>query len=227
MNKVNLVIVSHPDDEILGLGGTGALLFEAGEKIQPIILCGKVEERSKRPKDNKLKTHIEKANSKVGFNFPILGDFLNIKLNTVNHIDLVKFIEKYIFEFNPYRIFTHHPTDLNNDHTQVSLACQAASRYFQRKNLNSNLKSILLMEILSSTDWAFPVSQPKFNPNFYIDITNYIDKKISALSEYENVMREAPHPRSEHAIKGHAAFRGGQCGALYAESFELIYNKGL
>ena len=91
---VNLIVVAHPDDEILGFGGTGAKLVQKGEIIQPIILCGNVKERKKKPDNQILYNNIIEANTLIGFNTPILGDFPNIRMNTVDHIEIVKFIEE-------------------------------------------------------------------------------------------------------------------------------------
>jgi LmbE family N-acetylglucosaminyl deacetylase len=82
------------------------------------------------------------------------------------------------------------------------------------------------MEILSATDWAFPTSADAFTPNVFFDVSANLDKKIEALSCYRNVMRAAPHPRSSEVLRGHAAYRGGQCGALAAEAFQLAYGFG-
>jgi len=164
-----------------------------------------------------------KANRLLGFTDPILGNFPNIRMNTVDHIDIVQFIEKQIITFGPTRIFTHHPSDLNNDHVQISRACVAAARLFQRRNDVSRLESLHYIEVLSATDWAFPDNRGSFAPNTYIDITNYFDIKISALSCYNGVMRSEPHPRSEKVMRGHAAYRGGQSGFIYAESFQTVF----
>ena len=92
----NLLVVSHPDDEILGFGGTGHKLCLKGEIVQPVILCGQVLARDQKPKDMDLINDIKKANDYLGFNFPILGDFPNLKFNNVAHIEIVQFIEKQI-----------------------------------------------------------------------------------------------------------------------------------
>ena len=129
----NLVVVAHPDDEILGFGGTGKLLIDSGDTVQPLILSGLVDARTIRPKDDELLADIQAANKLVNFNPPKLGDFPNIQFNCVPHINLVQFIESAIEQHQPDRIFTHHPSDLNDDHRQVSRACAAAARLFQRK----------------------------------------------------------------------------------------------
>jgi len=129
----NLVVVAHPDDEILGFGGTGKLLIDSGDSVQPLILSGSVDARTLRPRDNELLADIKSANKLVSFNYPELGSFPNIQFNSIPHIELVKFIESAIEKYQPDRIFTHHPSDLNDDHRQVSRACAAAARLFQRR----------------------------------------------------------------------------------------------
>lgn len=224
---VNLVVVAHPDDEILGFGATGALLSRLDEIVQPIILCGHADARMNKPEIKTFNKNILAANKIVGFQEPILGSFPNIKINTIDHLSLVQFIEKNIECFMPTRIFTHHPNDINDDHIQVSKACMAASRYFQRRPGIKPLQSLYFMEILSSTDWAFPHNATIFQPNTFVEIEDTLEDKILALRAYENVMRDFPHPRSEEIIRGIAAYRGGQSGKRYAESFQCVYRDGL
>lgn len=224
--KLNLIVVAHPDDEILGFGATGAKLVASGEIVQPIILCGDVDAREQRPSDEELYADMLAANNEVGFNRPILGGFPNIRMNNVDHIEIVRFIENQIVQFQPDRIFTHHPGDLNDDHVQISKACMAAARLFQRRSDIKQLESLHFMEILSATDWAFPAAGNSFTPNTYQEIGNFLDVKIRALQHYRKVIRPFPHPRSDEILRGLAAYRGGQCGANYAESFQTIFRLG-
>lgn len=221
----NLVVVAHPDDEVLGFGGAGSLCVKEDEKVQPVILCGGVGARTQRPTDSELYEDTIRANSVLGFKKPVFGSFPNILMNTVGHLDLVRFIEKQIEYFQPDKIFTHHPSDLNDDHKQVANACMAASRLFQRRQDLHPIKGLYFMEVLSSTDWAFSTNGNIFNPQIFIDITNVLDQKIEALSCYRNVMRNTPHPRSLEVLRGHASYRGGQSGYLYAESFQLAFQR--
>ena len=223
----NLVVVAHPDDEILGFGGTGKILINSGESVQPLILSGSVDARKNRPKDDELLLDIKSANKVLNFNHPQLGDFPNIQFNCVPHINLVQFIECAIEKYQPDRIFTHHPSDLNDDHRQVSRACAAAARLFQRKDDVNPLTSLYYMEISSATDWAIPEAQLSFTPNVFFNITHSVDLKIEALNCYRNVMRDTPHPRSEQMIKGLASYRGGQGGFIYAEAFQLAFQRNL
>jgi LmbE family N-acetylglucosaminyl deacetylase len=227
MKVDNLVVVAHPDDEILGFGATGAKLVSQGETVQAVILCGNVDVRTHRPSDIELGEDMLEANRIVGFNPPELGTFPNIRMNTVDHVEIVQFIEKQILKYKPSRIFTHHPSDLNDDHLQVSRACLAASRYYQRRSDIPPLKSLCYMEILSSSDWGFEQSGDMFKANLYVEVNEFIDKKIEALSAYRNVMRDFPHPRSNEVLKGLAAYRGGQSGQLYSEAFQNIFQQEL
>ena len=221
----NLLVVSHPDDEILGFGGTGYKLCLKGEIVQPVILCGQVLARDQKPEDMDLINDIKKANDYLGFNFPILGDFPNLKFNNIAHIEIVKFIEKQIIEIEPDRIFTHFPNDLNDDHRQVSNACQVAAKISQRNPLLKPINALYFMEILSSTEWSNNQSNLSFNPNIFIDISSFIDKKIKSLSFYRNVMREPPHPRSDSVIRSLSIFRGAQIGFKNAEAFQVCFQR--
>jgi N-acetylglucosamine malate deacetylase 1 len=227
VKKVNLVVVAHPDDEILGFGAAGAKLVKHGEVVQAVILCGKVDARHERPADEELGQDLLKANETVGFNRPVLGSFPNIKMNTVDHLSIVQFIEEQIVEFQPHRIFTHHPSDLNDDHLQVSRACSVASRLFQRRDDLRPLESLHYMEIQSSTDWSFNSVSAAFQPNLFIDVEHEQDTKLRALACYRNVMRNSPHPRSEEALRGLAAYRGGQSGQKYSEAFQTVFMREL
>lgn len=224
----NLVVVAHPDDEILGFGATGAKLAKAGETIQSIILCGSVDARTNRPTDAQLHEDILAANRLAGFAVPVLGAFPNIRLNSVPHLDIVQFIEAQIARFAPDRIFTHHDGDLNDDHHQVSRACLAAVRYFQRREDIKAPHSVYAMEIASSTDWSFPAISNAFAPSVYIGVDEAdLETKINALACYRKVMRECPHPRSREGLFAVATYRGGQAGYRYAEAFQLIFQRGI
>nr|WP_275442841.1 PIG-L family deacetylase [Pseudoalteromonas sp. OOF1S-7] len=221
-----MVVVAHPDDEVLGFGATGAKLVQEGEVVQAVILCGNVQVRYKRPSCDELYQDMLNANKLLGFETPELGSFPNIQMNTVPHLEIVQFIEKQIEKYKPTRIFTHHPADLNDDHKQVSAACLAAARYFQRREDIPPLKSLSYLEIQSATDWGFESSGDSFKPNHYVEVEDTLEMKLQALGMYRNVMRPYPHPRSVEAITGLAAYRGAQAGQKYSESFQTIFQQG-
>lgn len=221
-----LIVVAHPDDEVLGVGATIYKIAQSGNKVNVCILCSNAEARNLRPSVMELQRDIQESAGLLGVHKVICGSFPNIQFNTIPHLELVQFIEKAIVQTGADVIFTHHPSDLNNDHVQTSLACQAAVRIFQRRKDINPLKDFLFMEIPSATEWALNSSVNAFRPNTFIEIgEQYLIKKIEALSIYKGVMRDYPHPRSQEALRGLAAFRGAQCGLEYAEAFESVFRR--
>lgn len=219
-----LVVVAHPDDEVLGAGATIHKLIEAGDKV---AVCTMVKRASARVGISEtLFADQREAMRILGVEKTYAADFPNIKMNTVPHLELVQFIEKCIEDFQAEAIFTHHPSDTNNDHVMTSYAAQAASRLFQRRAGIPVLNEFLYMEVPSSTEWSFDSSANRFAPNCFFEIGRKgVDIKIRALSAYKGVMREYPHPRSAVALEGLAAYRGVQVGCNYAEAFECVFRR--
>jgi len=223
-----LIVAAHPDDEALGAGATIHKLVKKGEKVAVCIMCGQAEARAMRPEDNELQEDMRRCHEVLGIEKTIVGCFPNIKMNTISHLELVQFIENAIKETEASVIITHHPSDLNNDHVQTSMACQAAARYFQRNPEVKPLDELLFMEVPSSTEWSLNASQADFRPNTFIEIgKESLDVKISALACYRGVMRPYPHPRSGEAIMGLAAYRGSMSGCNYAEAFECAIRRNV
>lgn len=222
-----LVVVAHPDDEVLGVGATMYKLAQEGHSVNVCILSGEVNARNFRPTTDQLNEDVNSSLNILGVDKVISGNFPNIEFNTVPHLKLVQFIEKVILETNADVVFTHHPADLNNDHLHTSMACQAAARLFQRRNDVTPIKELLFMEVPSSTEWGLNKSMNQFSPNTFIEVGELsVDKKLESLAQYRGVMRNYPHPRSKEAIKGLAAYRGGQSGMIYAEAFESVFRRG-
>jgi LmbE family N-acetylglucosaminyl deacetylase len=223
-----LVVAAHPDDEVLGAGATLAKLASEGNTVITCFLSGEVTARRHRPELEKLRKDIISSARILGVKQVILGKFPNIQFNTIPHLSMVQFIEQVILDTEAETIFTHHPSDLNNDHLHTSLACQAAIRLFQRRDGVLPVKELLFMEIPSSTEWSLNKSVQPFTPNVYIETREeFLTAKLQALAEYSGVMRDYPHPRSQIAIKGLAAYRGAQAGMVYAESFESVFRREL
>jgi len=221
-----LIVVAHPDDEVLGAGATMYVKSRAGANVDVCIMVGGVEARHLRPDDNALESDIADSARILGVRNLVKGSFPNIQLNTVPHLKLVQFIEQAIVKFQPDVVITHHPSDTNNDHLHTSLACQAAIRLFQRRPEIKPVKELWFMEVPSATEWSVNQSMMLFNPNTYVEAGEEgVDKKIEALSLYRDVMRPYPHPRSAEAIRGIAAWRGSQAGLNYAESFQCVFRR--
>lgn len=221
-----LVVVAHPDDEVLGAGASIYRLTQKGEEVNVCVMCSQAAARAFRPEDEKLHADMMRCMRMLGVNRVIPGDFPNIKMNTTPHLELVQFIEKAMMETQADRVITHHPSDLNNDHVQTSLACQAAVRLFQRRTDVKPLRELLYMEVPSSTEWALNTAASDFRPNTYVEVgKEALERKLQALACYGGVMRPYPHPRSEEAIFGLAAYRGAASGCNYAEAFECAIRR--
>lgn len=219
-----LVVVAHPDDEVLGCGGTARALTDEGHAVRACILSGGVGARTQRPSDDDLKSDTNAAAEVLGMQKPMLGPFPNIQMNVTPHLELVEFVEAAIVEHQAQWILTHHPHDLNDDHRQVSLATQAAARLAQRGSSTPTLDAFLFMEIASSTDWQFGGTTRAFEPNAFFTIGQRgLESKLEALATYRGVMREYPHPRSTEVIRSMAAIRGGQAGTAFSEAFQAVH----
>lgn len=220
-----LVVVAHPDDEILGAGATIYKLIKEGHKVAVAIMVS--EASARKGLSATLSEDEASALSLIGVKKTYHANFPNIKMNTIAHLDLVQFVESCIEDWNADGIITHHPADTNNDHVQTAYAVQAASRLFQRRENISDLKELLYMEVPSSTEWSFDSSANRFMPNYFVEVGKVgVEKKIEALSAYKGVMRPYPHPRSKEALEGLAAYRGAQAGCNYAEAFECVFRRG-
>lgn len=219
-----LVVVAHPDDEVLGAGATINKLIKEGHNVAIATMANHAAARANISAT--LSSDQKEAFKIMGVSKLYSADFPNIKMNTVPHLDLVQFVEKCIEDFKADAIITHHPSDTNNDHVMTSYAVQAASRLFQRKNDVPALKELLYMEVPSSTEWSFDSSSNRFAPNYFVEIGKEgVELKLRALKAYKGVMRPYPHPRSDEAIEGLAAYRGVQAGCNYAEAFECVFRR--
>lgn len=221
-----LLVVAHPDDEVLGAGGTVHKLTSAGHTVSVCVMSMAAGARTKRPSDDVLHADATSAMELLGVGTIIEGDFPNIEMNTVSHLKLVQFVEGAIRATSPDVVITHHPNDTNNDHCQTSVAVQAAVRLFQRNPAIKPLLELWFMEVLSSTEWALNSSAGAFRPNVFIGIGEEgLSMKLRTLAMYRDVMRPYPHPRSEEAVRGLAAYRGAQAGLMFAEAFECVFRR--
>lgn len=217
-----LLVVAHPDDEVLGAGASIFKWTRRGDVVDVAIMCSEANARAFRPDDAELNQDIVDSLKFLGINKKYDANFPNIEMNTIPHIKLVQFIESAIKMSSPDIIITHHPADTNNDHLHTSMACQEAIRLFQRRPEINRIKEFWFMEVPSCTEWAVNNSINLFRPNCFVEVgEDAIGAKIKALGMYRGVMRPYPHPRSAEYIKGLAAVRGSQWGQVYSESFEV------
>ena len=215
-----LVVASHPDDEVLGCGGTLHNIKKSGAKISGLFLSDGESSR-KHPKINKLildrKKQAIKAGKIIGIKKTIFGNFPDNSMDSVPLLKIIQFIEKQIKMIKPDTIFTHFESDLNVDHQITSKAVITACR----PTKNQTVKSILFFEILSSSEWNISNKNKSFKPNYFVDITNSIKFKIKALKYYKRELKKWPHPRSVEGVKLLSKIRGSSVGLSNAEAFIL------
>lgn len=218
-----LFVAAHPDDESGAAGGTIHKLITEGHDVAVAIMVSQAAAR--RNLSDTLSADEEEAMEILGVKKIYHADFPNIQMNTVPHLTLVQFVEECIEDWKADAIVTHHPADINNDHVMTSYAVQAACRLFQRKPGIPQLKLLMYMETPSATEWSLDSPAKRFQPNYFVEIGKEgVRVKIKALRAYKGVMRRYPHPRSDEAYEGLAAYRGCQAGVNYAEAFECVFS---
>ena len=217
-----LVVAAHPDDEVLGCGGTVARLVSEGAGAHTLILGEGVtsrdtqRDRSACEKEiSELREQIRKANAILGVSSTHIEDFPDNRFDNVNLLDIVKVVESVVNEISPEIIFTHYGNDLNIDHKIVFDAVLTATRPMQ----GEVVKEIYSFEVLSSTEWNFPLS---FSPDTFYDVTDSLIIKQTAMEAYVSELREFPHPRSIEGIRLNAAQWGMKVGVTSAEAFKSI-----
>lgn len=226
-NKKILIVVAHPDDELLGLGASmNYLINEQNCKTHVIILGEGITSRSeKRNTDqwsNELKIHkqnIKQAQKCIGYHSVNTYDFPDNRFDTVALLDIIKVIEKEIKVFKPEIIFTHHGGDLNIDHKKTFEAVITATRPMK----NEKVKTIITFETPSGTEWIASTDPRKFNPNLFIEVSKEnIFTKIKGMECYDFEKRKYPHPRSPEALEIQAKRWGISIGVEYAEAFCFV-----
>jgi LmbE family N-acetylglucosaminyl deacetylase len=218
MSKKILVVVAHPDDEILGVGGTILKHVKNGDKVSILILSDGETSRGDKADIVKRQKQAEKVKKSLGVKELILKSMPDNKFDSVPLLEIVKKVEEVVYKIKPETIYTHNPNDLNIDHR---LTCEAVLTSC-RPQPNFFVKNILVFETLSSTEWQIKDSQHFFCPTQYVDISKFINKKIEVLKVYKNELRQYPHPRSIEGVSVLAKFRGMEVGLKYAEAFQII-----
>ncbi len=219
-----LVVAAHPDDEILGCGGTMTRLVREGHEVRIAILAEGMSSRYAHREDadqqqlQHLHARARQAADKVGAKELVLCKLPDNRLDTVPLLDVVKTVEDLVARFRPEIIYTHHPGDLNVDHGVVHRAVLTATRPMS----GQCVRDVYAFEVPSSTEWAFQRIEPPFRPNVFVDIADSLETKIAALGCYDTEARKFPHPRSPEALRAIATRWGSVVGLQAAEAFELI-----
>jgi len=220
-----LVLVAHPDDEVLGIGGTIARHVALGDKVDIVIAAEGATSRDnvrnvqlRQKKLDELQSATRKAVVRLGAHSVRFLGFPDNRCDSVDRLDLVKAIEKAVTEIEPHTVYVHHCGDVNIDHRRLHEAAYTACR----PTPGHPVKRMLAFETVSSTEWTPPVSLPPFLPNVFIDIEDYWSQKRAALEAYQQEMHAWPYSRSIAAVEHLGRWRGASVGVGMAEAFMLL-----
>ena len=219
-----LVIAAHPDDEVLGCGGTIARRAREGDDVYITILgegiTSRYEEREEA--DPALVAALHARSREVaqllGARDLFMESLPDNRFDTVPLLDVVKIIENLIDRLQPQAVYTQHGGDLNIDHQVLYRATLTATR----PTAGSPVQEVYAYEVASSTEWAFQKFEPAFRPSVFVDISATLETKVAAMQRYESEARPFPHPRSPEALRAAARRWGSVVGLQAAEAFELV-----
>ena len=220
-----LVVAAHPDDEVLGCGGTIARHADAGDQVQVLIVAegatSRHEQHNRLQAGDELSALAQAAQTAgliLGATGVELLDLPDNRLDSLDRLDLIKRIEERIDRHQPQVVYVHHAGDVNVDHRRLHEAVVTACR----PTPGHLVQRLLSFEVASSSEWQPPGSAPTFQPNWFVDISAQWPRKREALAAYASEMRPWPHARSLKALEHLARWRGAQVGVEAAEAFCLL-----
>jgi len=211
-NKV-LVIAAHPDDELLGCGGTIALHAKNGDELYSVIVCEGETVRYKNQNVNQ-KDSMAEAASILGVKDVMMLDYPDQKLDTFNLTEVIQSIETIVHQLKPNIVYTQFGGDVNRDHELLFKAVMVATRPTEEY-----IEAVYAFDTASSTEWGYPRS---FIPDTWVDIKTTLDTKLKAMACYSSELRDYPHPRSLQGLKYKAHAWGNQCCLDMAEVFMTV-----
>jgi len=219
-----LVVAAHPDDELLGCGGTAARLAREGHSVYMAILGEGITSRSARREVadaaavRSLKQCSQRVSELLGVKELSLHGLPDNRFDSLDLLDVVKIVEGLIERWRPAAVYTHHGGDLNVDHQIVGRAVLTATRPVK----GHPVRELYAFEIPSSTEWAFQQLSPVFKPNVFVDIEGTLSLKLEGMKLYESEAQAFPYPRSPEALTTIAQRWGSVVGCNAAEAFEAV-----
>ena len=212
-----LVVAAHPDDEVLGCGGTMAKWASEGRAVHVLLMADGETARETATTDGcaARMAATEDACATLRCASLLRHSLADNRLDGMDLLDVVRLIEERVAAFRPTTILTHHAGDVNVDHRVVHQAVTVACR----PQPGHSVRELLFFEVPSSTEWQTPGSAPAFLPNYFVDISEHTGAKVDALGCYRSEMRDFPHPRSFRAIGARDQWRGATAGYQAAEAF--------
>lgn len=213
LDRSVLVIAAHPDDELLGVGGTIALHSQNGDHVCAVVACASslIHERDV---DANVANEAHKAATVLGIADLRLLDFPDQGLDRLSLVDVISPLEEIVQEVRPNVVYVQYGYDINRDHQILFQAALVATR-----PMNLGLQAIYAFDTLSSTEWAYPRT---FVPDTWVDISSVLDKKLEAMACYETELRDWPHPRSLQSLRAKAESSGSQVCSPAAETFMTV-----
>lgn len=213
------VIVAHPDDEVLGAGGTIARHAALGHDVHPVFLADGVGARGADAIAAERRAAAGRGAAKLlGAHPPRFLGFPDNRLDTVALLDVIQSLERVLAEIDPGVVYTHHGGDLNIDH----VICHRAVLTACRPQPQCRVRRIYAMEVASSTEWGTTGTAQAFLPTHFVDISEHAAVKRRALEAYAEEMRDFPHARSYAAVEAHDRARGAAVGLAAAEAFMVL-----
>lgn len=219
-----LILAAHPDDEVLGCGGTMARLAAEGHAVHVVIAAegatsrDATRDRAARADDlSALAAAAREAGRILGAASVEILDLPDNRMDSLDRLNIVKTVEAVVARLQPHTVFTHHAGDVNIDHRRLHEALVTACR----PQPGHSVRRLLFFEVPSSTEWQPPGSAPAFQPSVYSDISRTLALKRRALEAYASEMRPWPHARSLEAVEHLARWRGASAGVEAAEAFVM------
>jgi LmbE family N-acetylglucosaminyl deacetylase len=214
----SIVIAPHPDDEVLGVGGTLLRRKAEGAKVAWLIVTAiSVETGWSEEKVKQRDDEIKRINELFGFDEVFALGFPTTQLDQVPMSDLVAGISGVFGAFQPEEVFVPHPSDVHTDHRIVFDAVASCTKWFRYPSV----KRVLSYETLSETDFGLGVDQG-FRPNVFVDVESFFNDKLRGMDIYASELGMFPFPRSHEAIRALATLRGAASGFIVAEAFQLL-----
>ncbi len=214
-----IVISAHPDDETLGVGGSILKHVANGDNVYWLIVTNVFENQGfSKERVESRQLEISKVEKMFGFKETFNLNYPTMTLSSSSLIKMVPDISSIFSEVKPEIIYTLNRSDAHSDHRVIFDAVMACTKSFRYPFI----KQILMYECISETEFAPALAEKAFLPNYFVDITNYIDKKNEIMKVFESEIAEHPFPRSLENIKALAHFRGASIGVNYAEAFQLL-----
>jgi LmbE family N-acetylglucosaminyl deacetylase len=213
-----LVVAAHPDDEVLGMGATIALHTSRGDEVRVLVVTDGSSTQYPEDADTRARKDEEarRAARELGVTDYVHLDHPDMRLDTLEHVQVNRVVEEHIVDFVPTVVYAVQP-DVNSDHRVLFDSVAVATRPVP----GQPVRRLLTYAPASSTEWT-PAAVNWFVPNWYVDVTETLERKLAAFAHYETERREYPHPRSDRAIRATAEFHGTTCGCEYAEPFVLV-----